>query len=252
MRLIVCFVVVAGCVAGQHPTPPKKVSPRRTSDRGVLWLVPFSEKTARAVADVIAARIRGDDLRRYLGNPVLSTKMPARLLLSIYHKGGVERLVLYGGTYRDALLGMLMRLKPRDFRCFRLDGVVRRLPPADAARAVEALRHGLDALRVFWRDGREKILFPDEIVAGDMVDVVRWQVVLSVKFSGAAFVVMRVASYLFLNDGRFMALERLRRPIRGVDRRDIELGLKHAADYLIRNQQKDGLFLYLYLSLIHI
>jgi len=245
MRLVVC-VVVAGCIAGQRPTPPKKAPQKKVSNKVVPRLASFPEKTAKAVADVIAARIKGRDIYRYLGNPALSAKMPARLLLSVYHKGGVERLILYGGTYRDALLQVSSRLKPGDFRCFRLDQVVGRLPPADAAKAAETLRHGLDALRVFWCDGREKILFPDEIVTGDMVDAARWQVVLSVKFSGAAFIVMRVASYLFLKDGRFLALERLRRPIRSVNRQKVESGLKRAADYLIRNQQKNGLFLYLY------
>jgi len=245
MRLLVCLVV-AGCMAGQRSTPPRKASQKKVSNRVAPAVASFPEETAKAVADVISAHLRGHNIYPYLNNPALSVRMPARLLLSVYRRGGVERLALYGSTYREALLGIQSRLRPGDFRCFRLDQVVRRLPPADAARAVETLRHGLDALRVFWRNGRQKILFPDEIVASDMLDVVKWQVVLSVKFSGAAFVVMRVASYLFLKDGTFLALERLRRPIRGVDRREVELALKRAAGYLIRNQQKNGFFLYLF------
>lgn len=244
MRLFVC-VVVAGCIAAQPTAPPRRVTQKKMPGRVAPAVAPFPWKTAKAVADVIAAHLRGRSIYPYLTNAALSAKMPARLLLSVYRKGGVERLALYGSTYREALLGIRSRLKPGDFRCFRLDQVVRRLPPADAARAAETLRHGLDALRVFWRDGRQKILFPDEIVAADMLDVVKWQVVLSVKFSGAAFVVMRVASYLYLDDGTFLALERLRRVIREVDRRNVETAVKRAADYLIRNQQKDGLFLYL-------
>lgn len=250
MRFFVLFIFLIGCASGVVDENEKEVGwglppPPRLEKTAKTFS--FTYDIASAVSDVIAASLEGRDIYPALKKTLLSQKMPAPLLLSVYPlKGKPRRFLLSGTSYKEAILKAIFQIKPLRYRCFRLDQVVRMLPPAEAAATAERLRHGLDAIKIIRHNGTEDFLFPDEIVSQDMHDVSKWQIFLSVKYSDAMFVVARVVSWLRFDDGRLIRLERLRQVVRSVGLPVMKEAISAAADYLIRNQNSDGSFLYLY------